>query len=161
MVRETIRVRGLESGISLTGQIDSPLSALRSATVLALPSRREGLARGGSRSAFRWHAGRGRDLPGVVEIANQAEGVTLMGEDASDQEWADALIAAAGADRTAIAASFAKSPFRFEHHLAMMTALWSGNSPTALAALVYSSMREPTLLWASEAVIHRDATGRY
>lgn len=122
--RHAIHAKDLANRVELTGQIDNPLDALRSSTVLALPSRREGLPGVVLEALAVGTPVVARDLPGVVEIAHHVKGVTLMTPEASDEDWAEALIAARLARRDEISASFAGSPFCFERHLKMMTELW-------------------------------------
>jgi glycosyltransferase involved in cell wall biosynthesis len=66
-------------------------------------------------------------LPGTTFIADLIPGVTLMPLDSPDEEWVDALLAAARVDaqgRAAIAEAFSRSPFLVDRAVVEYRTLW-------------------------------------
>lgn len=119
--------------IALHPVTDDPLSWLRKANVLLLPSSSEGLPGVVLEALAAGTAVVASDIPSTREIAQAVEGVSLVPLDAPDSCWSDAISRAMDEDRAeAIASAFARGPFLFQRHAAAMAALW-GLPPTLLA----------------------------
>lgn len=127
VISREVEARGLTQVVRLVGVTDDPLMAASQASVLALPSKREGLPGVVLEALSVGTPVVASDLPGVREIASHVMGVTSMSADADDVEWASALENAATLDRAAIALSFAGSPFQMQKHLRQLESLWLGD----------------------------------
>ena len=112
------------SRIVIHGYSSDPLAHLRSADLLLLPSLWEGLSGSVLEALSVGTPVVASDLPGTREIARAVTGVALVPLAAADDVWADAIERAVAQDRAAIAASFLRSPFRFEGYVDKMAALW-------------------------------------
>jgi glycosyltransferase involved in cell wall biosynthesis len=119
--REAIFVHGLSR---------RPQQHLERATVLLLPSLREGLPGAVLEALCHGVPAVASDLPGLREIRAHSAGLTLVPADAPADRWADAIEAALAdgsreAGRAAIRAAFARSPFLFDAHLDAVERLWA------------------------------------
>jgi glycosyltransferase involved in cell wall biosynthesis len=112
--------------IRLGGASHAPLGHLRGADLLLLTSAWEGLPGAVLEALAVGTPVVASDLPGTREIAAATEGVTLVPLAASDEVWADAVLAAlAGARRESIRRAFEASPFHFDAYVDRMAALWA------------------------------------
>lgn len=119
-----VRVRGLDNYVELCGVTDEPIEFLRNASVLLLPSHREGLPGAALESLSVGVPVVANDLPGVREISASVKGVYVRNLSAGDDVWAEAVFDAAAADRREIAASFAGSTFLIHRHVEQVISLW-------------------------------------
>jgi glycosyltransferase involved in cell wall biosynthesis len=112
--------------IRLRGASHEPLRHLREADLLLLTSAWEGLPGAVLEALAVGTPVVASDLPGTREIAAATEGVTLVPLTASDEAWADAMLAAlAGARRESIRRAFEASPFHFDAYVERMASLWA------------------------------------
>jgi glycosyltransferase involved in cell wall biosynthesis len=112
--------------IRLIGASHEPLPHLRDSDLLLLTSNWEGLPGAVLEALAVGTPVVASDLPGTREIAAATEGVTLVPLSASDEAWADAVLAAlAGARRASIRRAFEASPFHFDAYVDRMAALWA------------------------------------
>ena len=121
---EIVAASPTRTGISVHGYTPDPVSCLRAADVLLLPSLWEGLPGSVLEALSVGTPVVASDLPGIREIADKVAGVTLVPLAAEDQDWATAIDAASTQDRDEIAASFARGPFCFDAYVENMSRLW-------------------------------------
>jgi glycosyltransferase involved in cell wall biosynthesis len=115
----------VSGAIRLSGASHEPLGHLRVADLLLLTSAWEGLPGAVLEALAVGTPVVASDLPGTREIAAVTEGVTLVPLAASDEIWADAVLAAlAQARRESIVSAFQASPFHFDAYVDRMAALW-------------------------------------
>jgi glycosyltransferase involved in cell wall biosynthesis len=125
-VKAEVAARGLGNVIRFNGEADDPYAWLQKASVLLLPSLREGLPGVVLESLAAGTPVVAADLPGVAEVAQHTFGITTLDLGRPDEEWACALVASARtADPAALAAAFKASPFQFERHCAQIVHQWS------------------------------------
>jgi len=133
-LKARIEASPMADAIAVHEVTDDPLSHLREAAALLLPSKREGLPGVVLEALSVGTPVIASDIPATREIARAAEGINLVPLDASDADWSDAVSRAMSDDRTeAIASAFARSPFLFDDHAAAVAALW-GLPPVVSAA---------------------------
>lgn len=112
--------------IRLCGASHEPLRHLRDSDLLLLTSNWEGLPGAVLEALAVGTPVVASDLPGTREIAAATEGLTLVPLAASDEAWADAVLAAlAAARRASIRRAFEASPFHFDAYVERMASLWA------------------------------------
>lgn len=120
-----IKASPVAHAIAVHAVTDDPLSHLREAAALLLPSKQEGLPGVVLEALSVGTPVIASDIPATREIAEAAEGLTLVPLDAPDSDWSDAVSRALSEDRAeAILSAFARGPFLFADHAAAMAALW-------------------------------------
>ncbi|MEV4756638.1 glycosyltransferase family 4 protein [Micromonospora sp. NPDC049559] len=120
---------GVGDRLHLLGARDDVGSLMRQADVLLLPSQREGLPGVVLEALAVGTAVAASDLPGVRFIAGQLPGVTVLAQDASAADWAEAIDAAGvrpggDRDRESAAAAFRSSPFSLDAAAAAHLAIY-------------------------------------
>jgi len=120
------RASPASAAIRLEGASHEPLRHLGDADLLLLTSNWEGLPGAVLEALAVGTPVVASDLPGTREIAALTEGLTLVALAASDEVWAEAVLAAlAGARRASIRRAFEASPFHFGAYVDRMAALWA------------------------------------
>lgn len=128
-LKAEIAARGLGDVIRCHGEADAPYAWLQKASVLLLPSLREGLPGVVLEAIATGTPVVAAALPGVAEVAQYVPGITMLDLDRPDDEWADALVASGRtATPSRLAAAFKTSPFQFERHCAQILHHW-GHTP--------------------------------
>jgi glycosyltransferase involved in cell wall biosynthesis len=106
-------------------ETDCPLLCVCAASVLLLPSTREGLPGVVLEALAAGTPVVASDLPGVQEIAERVSGVEIVSLDKPDSAWVEALLRLPTAiERDEIKRSFAASPFSFRSYFEETLALW-------------------------------------
>ncbi|WP_275089568.1 glycosyltransferase [Microbacterium sp. K41] len=139
------------SRIVVVGETDQVAEELGAADVLLVTSIREGLPGVVLESLACGTPVVATDLPGVRWISTQVTGVHTLSLDELDDRWVQSLLDAP-ADRDAIAASFAASPFQLAAAADAHRALWRvpGARPFPRVLRFFSLVK-----------LHRDTSGAY
>jgi glycosyltransferase involved in cell wall biosynthesis len=111
--------------IAIHGASREPQEHLGRASLLLLPSVREGLPGSVLEALSHGVPVVASDLPGLREIAERCKGVRLVPRSAPLEQWVDAVEAALAEDREGIGTCFSRSPFRFSDHKRRIEALWN------------------------------------
>lgn len=130
-IRAVVGGTAFSSALHVTGPIDDVPGLLRRCSVLLVTSTREGLPGVVLEALAVGTPVVSSDLPGAQWIASVVDGVTLLSLDEPDDAWIGALRRAASLDtrqRSAIAASFATSPFVLADAVRAFGLLWRGRS---------------------------------
>jgi glycosyltransferase involved in cell wall biosynthesis len=125
-LRARISASPAAGAIHVHGLSRTPYDHLAGASLLLLPSAREGLSGSVLEALSHGVPVVASDLPGPREIKEGTAGVRLVPRDSPLDRWADAIEAAlADPSRDVIKEAFARSPFLFEAHKKAIEHLWS------------------------------------
>jgi glycosyltransferase involved in cell wall biosynthesis len=124
-LRRRIEASPFRASISICGASLDPRHHLRRATVLLLPSDREGLPGAILEALSKGVPVVASDLPGCREIERVSKGVRLVAPDAPIREWADRVEEALREGPSdEIKSHFGRGPFLFDDHLRKVKRLW-------------------------------------
>lgn len=125
-LRQRVARSPYRNSIAVHGLSRDPARHLAAATVLLLPSEREGLPGSVLEALSRGVPVVASDLPGLQEIQQSSKGVRLVDARAGADAWAEALRSALNEGPSAeIGECFRTGPFLFDRYLDRIRALWS------------------------------------
>lgn len=120
---------GADPSVCLLGETDGVAEVLAGASVLVLPSHREGLPGAVLEALATGVPVLATDLPGLRELAGQVRGLTVLPLAAGPRAWATTaldLASTSPAERGEISATLGRSPFSLDRSADTWRQLWTG-----------------------------------
>jgi len=131
-IESLIKELNIAENVTIVGAVDKPFEELELADVLLTNSTLEGMPGVVQEALACGVPVVGTDIPGIVEIAQRTEGVTVLPYAAGDDVWTAAIFNGLQLDRARIRSSFRDSVFTVPQYSSALLKIWGvpGKSST-------------------------------